>query len=206
MKLKLILTDHEPFAYDVPGTDLGNKYKAEKPLESYDEDCKLSIDYLQSLPTCTGRIGATGMCLGGHIALRAAFDPRVQAAVTFFGTDIHSSTLGHTSDASLHSMARIQRGEVKGELLTIFGSLDPHVPPAGRDAIRQALRDSNTFFSFYEVAGAQHAFVRDEFSKGRYDPAVTGIGMTMMLELFNRALKLDLGAGLTEEVQVENVC
>ena len=146
------------------------------------------------------------MCLGGHIALRAAFDPRVNAAVTFFGTDIHSSTLGHTQNPELNSLARISKGDVKGELITIFGTLDPHVPPEGRDLIRSTMRDAGVFFSFYEVAGAQHAFVRDEFSKGRYDPAVTGIGMTMLLELFNRALKLDLGNCTTESVKVDNVC
>lgn len=210
MTLFNLFPAYEAFAYDGPGTDLGNKYKAEKPLESYDEDCKLTIDYLSSLPTCTGKIGATGMCLGGHIALRAAFDPRVKAAVTFFGTDIHSNTLGSTSNASLHSLARIQHGDLGGasvtELITIFGTLDPHVPPEGRDLIRKTLREAGAFFSFLEVAGAQHAFVRDEFSKGRYDPAVTSIGMTMMFELFHRVLALDLGEGSTEPVKVDHVC
>lgn len=41
-------------------------------LESYDQDSYKTVDYLLSTPTCTGRIGATGMCLGGHLALRAA--------------------------------------------------------------------------------------------------------------------------------------
>jgi dienelactone hydrolase len=41
-------------------------------LESYDEDSYKTVDYLLSLPTCTRRIGSTGMCLGGHLALRAA--------------------------------------------------------------------------------------------------------------------------------------
>lgn len=41
-------------------------------LESYDADSYATVDYLLSLPTCTGRIGATGMCLGGHLAVRAA--------------------------------------------------------------------------------------------------------------------------------------
>lgn len=147
------------------------------------------------------------MCLGGHIALRAAFDPRVSAAVTFFGTDIHSSTLGtNTQNKAVHSLQRIQNGDVKGELLTIFGTLDPHVPPQGRDLIRKTMRDAGVFFSFLEVAGAQHAFVRDEFSKGRYDPAVTGIGMVMLLELFNRTLKLDLGLSTSKEIKIDNVC
>lgn len=65
-------TGPEPLAYDVPGTDQGNEWKVVKTLDSYDEDSRSTVDYLLSLPTCTGRIGATGMCLGGHLALRAA--------------------------------------------------------------------------------------------------------------------------------------
>lgn len=193
----------EPFAYDGPGTDLGNQYKKDKPLESYDEDNKLAIDYLCSLETCTKRIGATGMCLGGHVAYRAAFDARVLAAVTYFGTDIHSNSLGTTNDEQLHSLARTK--DIKGEILTIFGTEDPHVPPEGRDLIRKNLRDNKVNFSFFEVAGAQHAFIRDEYSKGRYDPAVTGVCFTLLLELFNRVLKLDLGPGVAVGAP-ENVC
>lgn len=150
------------------------------------------------------------MCLGGHIALRAAFDPRVSAAVTFFGTDIHCNSLGSTTNLSLHSLARIANGDLGGpadtELITIFGTLDPHVPAEGRDLIRKTLRDAGAFFSFVEVAGAQHAFVRDEFSKGRFDPAVTGLGMEMLFELFHRMLTIDVGKGSTEPVKVDNVC
>jgi hypothetical protein len=44
---------------DTTGTDLGNKYKAEKSLESYDEDATKTLDLLQSLEMCTGRIAST---------------------------------------------------------------------------------------------------------------------------------------------------
>lgn len=39
-----------------------------KSLESYDTDAAVAIDHLISMPTCTGRIGTTGMCLGGHVS------------------------------------------------------------------------------------------------------------------------------------------
>jgi carboxymethylenebutenolidase len=65
-------TGPEPLKYDVEDTDRGNKFKIEKTLESYDADSYATVDYLLSLPTCTGRIGSTGMCLGGHLAVRAA--------------------------------------------------------------------------------------------------------------------------------------
>ena len=84
-------------------------------VSAYDEDATLSIDHLLSLPTCTGRIGATGMCLGGHLAYRAAFDKRVRAAVCYFATDIHSHTLGEGKNDD--SLART--GDIKGELVMV---------------------------------------------------------------------------------------
>lgn len=37
------------------------------------------------------------------------------------------------------------------------------------------------------------AFIRDESSKNRYDPAVTGVCFAFMMELFDRVLKSELG-------------
>jgi carboxymethylenebutenolidase len=53
-------TGPEALAYDGPGTDAGNEWKITKKVEAYDEDATLSIDTLLALPTCNGRIGATG--------------------------------------------------------------------------------------------------------------------------------------------------
>ncbi|KAI9889626.1 MAG: hypothetical protein M1814_005134 [Vezdaea aestivalis] len=192
----------EPLAYDGPGTDLGNELKIKKRLAAYDEDATLSVDVLLSLKTCNGKIGATGMCLGGHLAYRAALDQRIAATVCYFATDIHSHSLGEgLKDDSLE-----RAGDIKGELVMIFGKKDNHVPPAGRDLIRQTLYEKGVVFSFYEVAWAQHAFIRDELSKGRYDPAISKICFEMLLELFERCLKLDLGARDGGEQKIENVC
>jgi len=46
-------------------------------------------------------------------------------------------------------------GDIKGELIMIFGKKDNHVPPAGRDLIRKTLHEKDVCFSFYEVAWAQ---------------------------------------------------
>lgn len=50
------------------------------------------------------------------------------------------------------------------------------------------------------------AFIRDELSKGRYDPAISGICFQMLLELFDRVLKTDLGPREGGEQKIENVC
>lgn len=178
-------------------------------MRSHDEDASLVVEYLLSLPTCTGRIGSTGMCLGGHLALRAAFHPKVTAAVSFFGTDIHQSSLGPTelAEGEVTTIDRIRAKELKEdtEVVMIFGTLDPHVPPEGRDLIRAEMRKADVKFSFWEIQGAMHAFVRDEGSKGRYDPVITGIGFNMLEEVFERRLKTDLGEQ-EGKVVVENVC
>ncbi|XP_014552649.1 hypothetical protein COCVIDRAFT_41196 [Bipolaris victoriae FI3] len=195
-------TGPEPLAYDVPGTDQGNEWKVTKTVQAYDEDASLSVDALLAMPTCNGRIGATGMCLGGHLAYRCALDPRVSAAICYFATDIHSGTLGKGKKDD--SLARCK--DIKGELVMIFGKMDTHVPPEGRDLIRKSLHEAGVTFSFYEPAWAQHAFIRDELSKGRYDAALSGICFEMLKELFNRTLRSDLGPRSGGDVEIEDVC
>jgi dienelactone hydrolase len=96
--------------------DVYAKYAASNPqkLSAYDEDAELSVTALLSLPTCNGRIGTTGMCLGGHLAYRCALDKRVYAAVCYFATDIHSKSLGAGGDDSLD-----RTGDIEGELVMV---------------------------------------------------------------------------------------
>lgn len=114
----------EPLAYDVPGTDRGNELKITKEVASYDEDARLSVDALLMLKTCNGKVGATGMCLGGHLAYRAALDGRVSAAVCYFATDIHSHSLGlGKCDDSLQ-----RAGDVAAELALVCSPSLPSPP------------------------------------------------------------------------------
>lgn len=72
--------------YDTIGTDAGNAYKVDKLLSAYDSDAKEVVDFLVGQKGCNGRIGSTGMCLGGHLAFRCAFDERILASVCYFPT------------------------------------------------------------------------------------------------------------------------
>lgn len=203
----------EPLAYDGPGTDLGNELKVKTPLRSYDEDVEVAVEYLKGLRICTGRIGATGMCLGGHLAFRAGMHPEVKVAVCYFPTDIHQSSLGTfpaevSARKDIKDYPSIERlKDLKGkEVHLFFGKLDNHVPPAGRQTIRDALDKEGIVYGMYEFPWAQHAFIRDESSKGRYDPATTKVCWGILTEAFERILKLDLGERDGAENEIEDVC
>lgn len=177
--------EYEPagtvLAYDASGTDRGNALKVAKPVAAFDRDAIRVIDAVAAHPACTGRIGTIGVCLGGHLAYRAALDPRVRAAALFYPTDIHSGTLGEgRSDDSLARMT-----ELKAETLFVFGRQDPHVPFAGRETIRARLEAVGARYEWHEV-NAQHAFLRDEGP--RYDPALFVMATGWALALFARVL------------------
>ncbi|CAE6445401.1 unnamed protein product [Rhizoctonia solani] len=205
----------EPLAYDTEGSYRSRQqaqgksivqHKIEKEVTAYDEDAKLSVDLLVSLPNCTGRVAATGMCLGGHLAFRAAFDPRILASVCFFATDIHTKTLGKGENDD--SLVKVEKGDLSDghtELVMIFGKQDTHVPRAGRDLIRKTLEDANVTFSWLEVQ-AQHAFIRDEQSKGRWDAALTKSCFNFMMEVFDRTVARDLGKRVPVSGEVKHVC
>lgn len=139
-----------------------------------------------------------------HCSHQAAFDPRVLATFGYFATDIHSASLGAGGDDTL---ARIARGEMsnKGEVALVFGKQDTHVPRAGRDLIRKTLEDAAVELDWIEVQ-AQHAFIRDESSKGRWDAALSRGLWAMMMELFERRVARDLGPRKRSTGEVEHVC
>jgi carboxymethylenebutenolidase len=169
--------------YDQAGADKGNEDKYAKELGSYDADARALIEHLQTREDCTGRIGALGICLGGHLAFRAAMNTEIRATVCFYATDIHSHSLGKgKQDNSLERAA-----EIKGELLHIWGRQDPHVPLAGRNLIKARLEEVGANFQWLEVNGA-HAFMRDEGY--RYDPALAYQCYGLIFELFHRRLCL----------------
>ncbi len=168
-------------AYDEAGAARGNQHKITKTLSSYDGDARAALDYLALSPHCTGKLGVIGICIGGHLAFRAAMQPDVLAAACFYATDIHKRGLGQgTHDDSLDRI-----GKITGELLMIWGRQDPHIPREGRALIYNALSDADVHFQWHEF-NAVHAFMRDEGP--RYDPAAARICYDMVLELFHRRL------------------
>ena len=168
-------------AYDQAGADKGNAHKIAKEIAAYDDDARAALDFLSVHPGCTGRLGVMGICIGGHLAFRAAMNPDVLAAACFYATDIHKGSLGK----GMHDGSLERAGEIKGELLHIWGRQDPHVPFEGRTLIRARLEEAGVRYQWHEVNGA-HAFLRDEGP--RYDAALAYQCYGLVFELFHRRL------------------
>lgn len=149
-------------------------------MAAYDADARAVIRLLAAHPACTGKLGSMGICIGGHLSFRASMNPEILASASFYATDIHKGSLGKGGDDSL-----ARAGEIKGELLMIWGRQDPHVPAEGRARIWQRLNDAGVLFTWHEWNGA-HAFLRDEGP--RYDPALAMTGMRLVIDLFKRKL------------------
>ncbi|QNT77724.1 dienelactone hydrolase family protein [Entomobacter blattae] len=177
--------EYEPagtvLGYDQVGADRGNELKYRKPLKAYDDDATAVLKWLARYKACSGKLATLGVCLGGHLALRAAFNQGVLAAACFYATDVHSATLGEgKKDDTLKKLP-----ELKAETMFVWGRQDPHIPYEGRRLIRDRLEESQIHFEWHEYNG-QHAFLRDEGP--RYDPALFMLAIEHIKALFAKAL------------------
>ncbi len=168
-------------AYDQAGSDRGNDWKTTKELASYDADARAVLDHLKARPDCTGQLGAMGICIGGHLAFRAAMNADVRGTVCFYATDIHKGGLGKgMKDDSLE-----RTKDIEGELLMIWGRQDPHIPLEARMKVHARLDEVNAKYTWIEVNGA-HAFMRDEGA--RYDPELALRLYSTVFDFFHRRL------------------
>ena len=168
-------------AYDEEGKDKGNTDKFTKPLTDHDSDTQRIVEWIDQQAFCNGSLGSFGVCLGGHLAFRAALHPRVQAASCLYATDIHSSTMpAGEAEQTINRLA-----DAHGEFLMIWGKQDPHVPLEGRKLLYDRFTENEVNFSWHEF-NAQHAFIRDEGD--RYDPEIATTCYRLTLDLFHRTL------------------
>jgi carboxymethylenebutenolidase len=160
-------------AYDADGSARGNTLKTEKEIASYDEDTDVLANFLSQHAFCTGKIASFGVCLGGHLAVRAGFHPLVSAVGAFYPTDLHTGNLGlGKCDDTLQRLP-----EIKASLLLVFGRQDPHIPLDGRRMIHRVLEDAELDFEWHEF-NAAHAFLRDEGT--RYNPALGRVATSLL--------------------------
>jgi carboxymethylenebutenolidase len=112
-----------------------------------------AVDYLDAQPGTNGRIGVTGFCFGGTYSFAlAAADPRVKAAIPFYGNP------GTVDDYST----------ISAPILALYGVNDPSLIEALPEVTEKMAEAGVDFTSkVYENTG--HAFFNDT-NPNSYDP------------------------------------
>ncbi len=173
-------------AYDDSGRMHGNYLARTTPVAHFDATARAVFDHFGTRrdikqDSSGPAVGAMGFCIGGHLALRAALDPRCRAAVCAYPTGLQNGQLGADADAG--TLGRLS--ETKAELLLVFGDVDPHVSANARGVIRTALKTSGARHVYLELPG-EHAFMRDEGA--RYDPEMADRVFAEAIALYRRTL------------------
>jgi carboxymethylenebutenolidase len=157
--------------FDDAGKQAGLAGAAGTTTAQFDSDRVAVLDFLEQHPE-VGELFAAGFCIGGHLAFRAALDARIAATVCFYPTGLHNGALGADADAG--SLA--QAAGVRGRMMIVFGSQDPHVPAAARVRILSALHGAGLDdLELHVYAGGEHAFMRDVGA--RHDPVLTDLAL-----------------------------
>ena len=152
--------------FDDAGKRAGLAGAASTTTDQFDADRVAVVEFLEQLPD-VDELHAVGFCIGGHLAFRAAFDPRIAATVCFYPTGLHNGALGADDPGSLSRAA-----DIPGRLMIVFGSRDPHVPAGARVQIISALYAAGREdVELHVYAGGEHAFMRDVGA--RHDPELT---------------------------------
>ncbi|MFB7456267.1 MULTISPECIES: dienelactone hydrolase family protein [unclassified Streptomyces] len=114
-----------------------------------------AVGHLLSLPEVTsGTVGAVGFCMGGGFVLYlAAVDPRVSAAVPFYGV-----IRGELPDFS----------GLRAQLLGHYGEQDRSVPLEQVEELRERIRRQSDVSADFRLYPAGHAFFNDR--RPSHDP------------------------------------
>jgi carboxymethylenebutenolidase len=157
--------------FDDDGKARGLAGAKQTSVAQFDADRDAVLTYMSTLDG-VDESTVIGFCIGGHLAFRAAFDSRVAATVCFYPTGLHNGALGADADAG--SLERA--AEIRGRLMVVFGSKDPHVPTDARLAVISALYAAgHDDLELHVWAGGEHAFMRDVGA--RYDPELTDLAI-----------------------------
>jgi len=145
------------YGYDDAGFSGGMVLLQQLDADEMIADARAALRYLRGRPDVTGKVGAMGFCIGGHMTYLTACETDVAAAASFYGGGIAGpqgpggkpATVGRT-------------GKIKGRIVCLFGEKDALIPSAEVDAIRTALEKTGTDHEVVVYPGADHGFFCDQ--------------------------------------------
>jgi carboxymethylenebutenolidase len=137
--------------------------------------------YLEHLATVsTGPFGATGYCMGGRLAVRAAaeFADRFAAIASF-----HAGGLATDAPDSPHAHA----DRIRAELYVAHADNDASMPPEQQERLEKALAEAGVRHRCELYAGTTHGFTMSDTAAHNADAEQRH--WTNLLELFGRTLR-----------------
>ncbi|HVS21791.1 MAG TPA: dienelactone hydrolase family protein [Pyrinomonadaceae bacterium] len=135
------------------------------------EDSAATVDFLRKHPSCSGRVGAVGFCLGGNLAYLLSVRFRPDCAVGYYGVSIEK-TLN-------------EAGNLGSPLMLHIAGRDQYCPPEAQKQIHETL-DSIPLVTIHDYPEQDHAFGRP--GGEHYDAAAAELANLRTLEFFVRNL------------------
>jgi len=149
------------------GRELIGKLDPEKNLQNYLK----GLEYLRNRKDANGKVACMGFCWGGGMANKLAVnDPKLQAAVAYYGAQANSADIP----------------KIKASLMLHYGGLDERIN-AGIPAYEQALKENNKDYKIYIYDGVNHAF-NNNTSPTQYNEAAAKLAWSRTMELFKNKL------------------
>jgi carboxymethylenebutenolidase len=136
-------------------------------------DLSAAVRTLRGRPECTGRVGATGFCLGGNMAYLAAARCSVDFAIAYYGTDIQD----FLSDAS----------RITCPTLLHIGENDHTTPPEAIAKIVDTMK-GNPNVSTHVYTDAPHAFCNIDRAD-TFRPSLAEQAHSRTFALIDRAIR-----------------
>ncbi|MEE9683429.1 YghX family hydrolase [Lelliottia amnigena] len=154
-----------------PGNDEEGKVLQQKvdPTKLMN-DFFAAVEFMQTHPDATGKVGITGFCYGGGVSNATAVAyPELACAVPFYGRQPAASDVP----------------KIKAPLLLHYAELDKNINE-GWPTYEAALKANNTVYEAYIYPGVNHGFHND--STPRYDEPAAELAWKRTLGWFEKYL------------------
>ena len=160
---------------------LFQKLRASTSADKQMVDTRAYLDWLSAQPQARAdRVGVTGYCMGGGIALRAAgtFPDRVAAAASF-----HGGNLATDEDNSIHKLAP----KMKAKILVAGADEDRSFDQAQCERLSKALEEAHLDAEVSIWKGLKHGWVPTDMPV--HDAEGAERHWTELVRLFDEVLK-----------------
>jgi len=171
----------EAFKDEAARREIFGKLMSSTDPQRSTRDTGAFLDWLATQPQVKGRkVGVTGYCMGGGLALRAAgnFPDRVVAAAAF-----HGGRLATDDPQSPHLLA----SKIKAKVYVGGADEDAGFPPEQADRLREALTAAGVDNTVEIYAGARHGYAPPDMPV--YNQAAAERHWRELLELLDETLK-----------------